>query len=55
MATNMETLHQELVEIKKDVELIKNILREEYGLSDTAKKALREARDTPESDYVDLE
>ena len=55
MATSIETIHQELIEIRKDVEFIKNILSEEYELSDYAKKALKEARETPESEYVDLE
>ena len=55
MATTIETIHAELHEIKKDVSFIKNILSEEYELSAEAKKALKEARETPESEYVDLE
>ena len=39
----------------KDVTLIKNILIEEYELSDWAKKELREARKVPENELVDLE
>ena len=55
MTTSIETVHQELVSIKKDVEFIKNVLSEDFELSDHAKKGLKEARETPESEYADLE
>jgi len=55
MSTSIETIHNELSDIKKDVEFIKHILSEEYELSDSAKKALAEARNTPEAEYIDLE
>ena len=42
-------------ELKKDVEYIKGILSEDFELSEHAKKALKEARETPESEYVDLQ
>lgn len=51
----MKTLHQELISIKKDVEFIKKMISEDFELSDYAKKALKEARETPESEYVNLE
>lgn len=54
MAT-LETLHEELKELKKDMDYIKGILSEDFELSEHAKKALNEARTTPESEYVDLE
>ncbi len=37
------------------MEYIKHILREDYELSDEAKKKLFEARSTLESEYIDLE
>ena len=40
--------------LKRDVEELKGYLREDFELSDYAKKALKEARRTPESEYVDL-
>ena len=55
MTTTIETIHEELHELKKDISFIKNILSEEFELSDYAEKALKQARDTPESEYVDLE
>lgn len=54
MTTEIEAIHQDLMDIKKDVEFIKNILSEEYELSDYAKKELKKARKTPEDEYVDL-
>ncbi len=54
MAT-LEMLHEEMKELKKDVEYIKGILSEDFELSEHAKKALKEARETPESEYVDLQ
>ena len=46
---------KELRDIKKDVKFIKNVLSEDFELSNQAKKALKEARETPESEYVDIE
>lgn len=54
MATSIETIHQELVGIKEDLTYIKGILSEDFDLSDYAKKALKEARSTPKTEYVDL-
>lgn len=54
MATTVETIHKDLVELKKDVEYIKAVLSEDFELSEHAKNALREARKTAESEYVDL-
>jgi hypothetical protein len=51
---DMTTVHQELVALRKEVQEIKQLLREDYELSSNAKKALREARQTPRSQYVDL-
>ena len=55
MKATLDHLHKELLRVKTDVELIKNILVEEGELSDWAKKQLKIARETPESEYVDLE
>ena len=41
--------------MRRDVELIKHILEEDYELSEEAKEALAKARKTPESEYVDLD
>ena len=55
MTTTMENLHQELVELKKDMIYIKSLISEDFELSEHAKNALKEARKTSESEYVDLE
>tara|TARA_Y100000310_G_C20701635_1_gene830536 strand:+ start:7817 stop:7981 length:165 start_codon:yes stop_codon:yes gene_type:complete len=54
MKTNLETLQKDITHIKKDMEVIKSILSEDFELSDNAKKALKEARETPDSEYIDL-
>ena len=55
MAITNEELHKELQELKKDMQLLKSILDEDFELSEHTKKALKEARNTPESEYVDLD
>ncbi|MBI4043829.1 MAG: hypothetical protein HY393_03410 [Candidatus Diapherotrites archaeon] len=55
MRTTLETVHKDLAQLKKDVSYIKAVLQEGFELSDYAKKALKEARETAESEYVDLE
>ncbi len=54
MPATIETIHQEIIELKKDLEFIKDVLSENFELSDYAKKALKEARETPESEYTSL-
>jgi len=54
MATTVETIHKDLAVLKKDIGYIKAILSEDFELSEHAKKALKEARKTPESEYVNL-
>ena len=44
-----------MTQIKRDLELIKNILLSEGELTDWAKNALKEARAEDESKYTDLE
>ncbi len=55
MTTTIETLHTDMMDLKKDLGFIKKVLSEELVLTDEAVKALKEARETLESDYVDLE
>ncbi|MFH1511304.1 MAG: hypothetical protein ABIF10_06440 [Candidatus Woesearchaeota archaeon] len=52
MATDVD-IRKDIEEIKKSLDYIKNILAEEYELSDAAKKKLEIARKTPISQYVD--
>lgn len=55
MNITIESLHRELMGIKLDLDFIKNLLSERFELSAEARNALREARETPESEYVDLQ
>ena len=55
MKTTLEHLHKDMVSVKNDLQLIKNILVEEGELTDWAKKQLKEARETSEKEYVKLE
>ncbi|MBI2044999.1 hypothetical protein HYT23_02995 [Candidatus Pacearchaeota archaeon] len=49
------TLHRDMEGIRKDLELIKNILLSEGELTDWAKNSLKKARIEDESKYIDLE
>ena len=48
----LQHMHTDLEELKKDIAVIKHILTEEGKLSDYAKTALKEARATPDSEYI---
>ena len=50
-----KTLQKDMEKIKRDVELIKNILMSEGELTDWAKKELKNARNEPESRYISHE
>ncbi len=51
----LEHMHEDLESVKRDLELIKNILVEEGDLTEDAKKKLGQARKTPISAYKKLE
>ena len=55
MEIDSNTIHKDMTQIKRDLELIKNILLSEGKLTDWAKNALEEARAEDESKYTDLE
>ena len=48
----LENLNKNVEEMKNDIALIKNILIEEYQISEQARKDLEEARKTPLSDSI---
>ena len=54
MATSIESIQKDLSDLKKDMAFIKDVLSEKMELSNSAKQALAEARETPESEYFDL-
>ena len=51
----IEHMHQDIEELKRDVSVIKHILSEEGELTEDAKKELAEARATPDSEYISQE
>lgn len=51
----MKHLHKDVLEIRKELSVIKNILFENYELSDKAKAELAEARKTPRLKYISHE
>ena len=51
----LEHMHSDMEELKRDMAVIKHILSEEGKLSAHAKKALAEARATPEEEYISHE
>ena len=55
MDGDIETLHKDIIQLRREVELIRHILEEDYDLDEKARKALEKARKTPKSDYVDLD
>lgn len=50
--TIMQHMHTDLEELKRDIALIKHILSEEGKLTAHAQKLLKEARATPDSEYI---
>jgi len=54
MVKTIASLRKEINDVRKELDYIKNILSENYELSEQAKKFLKEARNTPESKYVEV-
>ncbi len=50
----LQHMHEDLEDLKRDISVIKHILSEEGELTEVAKKQLKEARKTPISDYKKL-
>ena len=51
----LETIHNELEDIKGEIKFIRHVMEEDYRLSDWAKKELVEARKLPDSKLIDHE
>lgn len=52
---DIKHLHDDIIKLKRDVNVIKHILSEEGELTEWAKKALAEARAEPEKEYTNLD
>ncbi|MBI4140173.1 hypothetical protein HY483_04435 [Candidatus Woesearchaeota archaeon] len=48
-------LHNDIVQLKNDVQIIKHILSEEGKLTDWAKNELKKTREIPEEEYVNID
>lgn len=48
-------MHRDMEELKKDIAVIKHVLTQEGELTEEAEKKLEEARDTADSEYIELE
>jgi len=55
MESEIKHMHKDIEEIKSGINFIKNILAEDYELSEDAKKQLELADKTPVSEYIDHE
>ncbi len=55
MEIDTNLLHRDMEKIRRDLDLIKNILMSEGELTDWAKKELRRARKGPQDSYVSLD
>lgn len=51
----VETLHHEIAGLHNDIQLIKNILLEEYEFSEETLMKLEKARNVPDSELIDHE
>ena len=49
---SLKTIHEDLRNLKKDMQFIKHAIAEDFELSKEAKKQLEEARNTPRAEYV---
>jgi len=51
----LDVINKNIKELRDDMKYLKHMLEEEYELSDWAKNELKEARKTPDSDYINQE
>lgn len=54
MTPDIEHMHEDIEELKRDVAVIKYILSQEGELTPEARRKLEEARETDDSEYVEL-
>ncbi len=54
-AITLKQIHEDLVKLMKDVESIKEMVGEEYGLSDDVIKDMEDSRKRPEKELISHE
>ena len=52
VSVSLKTIHEDLINLQKDVQFIKYAIAEDFELSTEAKKQLEEARKTPRAEYI---
>ena len=52
MTQLLEHMHEDLETLKREISVIKHVLLQEGRLKPAARKALKEARSTPDEEYV---
>ena len=48
----LEQINENIIELKKDVEEIKEYMREDFELADDVKEEIKEAKKTPRSEFI---
>ena len=51
----LEQINRNLIDLKKDLEEIKEYMREDFELADNVKKEIEEAKKTSRSKFIKLE
>lgn len=51
----LEQINKNLLDLKKELEELKEYMHEDYELSDSVKKEIEEAKKTPRSKFIKLE
>ena len=51
----LEQTNRNLIDLKKDLEEIKEYMREDFELADNVKKEIEEAKKTPRSKFIKLD
>lgn len=55
MSESLDRIHKDIIDLKRDVEFIKHVLKEDFELSDYARQKLKKARATPKAKYVNID
>ncbi|MBI4438622.1 hypothetical protein HY640_01690 [Candidatus Woesearchaeota archaeon] len=49
---SLKTIHEDLVNLQKDLQFIKHAIAEDFELSKEAKRQIEEARKTEETEFI---
>ena len=51
-SVSLKTIHEDLINLQKEIQFIKHVITEDFELSHETKKELEEARKTPRAEYI---